>query len=247
MILNFQHDISTFQIWQHCTKASGPHTAALFAMSSFSVWRSTHCTKPPSHFNADTCWNGKPRVPVCVCAYLRASLRQRSQHLFSKIGRFRKTGDGKAKACDLNDVTSVCEFHCTVFCVFVVQTCCAYTIFIMSWPHASGDKSDPVVKKVCKTLYLEVKSDVIRGMMSGDRAVDVGRHWGLPPTTVRTIYKNAEQIRESAKRAPPLTSKLIMKRSSSYMGKMEWMLDVWIEDLNRMRTPVSEVVTQHGS
>ena len=54
-----------------------------------------------------------------------------------------------------------------------------------------------MAKKVRKTVNLEVKLDVIRRMASGDRAVDVGRHFGLPPTTVRTIHKNVEQIRES--------------------------------------------------
>ena len=45
--------------------------------------------------------------------------------------------------------------------------------------------------KVCGTVNLEVKLDVIRRMVSGDRAVDVGRYFGLPPTTVRTIYNKS--------------------------------------------------------
>ena len=80
--------------------------------------------------------------------------------------------------------------------------------------------------------------------VSCDRAVDVGRHLGLPPTTVRTIYKNAEQIRESAKRATPLTSKSITKQRSSCMEEMERVLARWIEVLNRTRTPVRQAIIE---
>ena len=74
-------------------------------------------------------------------------------------------------------------------------------------------------------------------MASGVCVVDVGRHFGLPPA----IYKNAEQICESAKRAAQLTTKLIMKQRGSCMEKMERM---WSEDLSRMRTPVSQAIIQ---
>ena len=84
--------------------------------------------------------------------------------------------------------------------------------------------------------------DVIHRTVSGDSAVDVGRHLDLPPTTVRTIYKNAEQIRESAKHVAPLTSKLITKQRSS---SMERILAMWIDDLSRMRMPASQAIIPH--
>ena len=72
-----------------------------------------------------------------------------------------------------------------------------------------------MAKKVHKTVNLEVKLDVIRRMASGDHVVDLDQHLGLPPATVRTIYKNAKQIRKSAKCAMPLTSKVITNKKSS--------------------------------
>ena len=62
----------------------------------------------------------------------------------------------------------------------------------MSSKHAQGDESDPGAKNVHETVNLEVKLDAIRRMVSADRADDVGRHLGLPPTTV-TPFNNGEK------------------------------------------------------
>ena len=72
-----------------------------------------------------------------------------------------------------------------------------------------------MAKKLRKTVNLEVRLDFIRRMGSGDHA-----DLGLPPTTESTIYENAEQIRESAKRAITLTTKLM--RSKGALGWKRW-------------------------
>ncbi|KAG6932915.1 tigger transposable element derived 1, partial [Chelydra serpentina] len=61
----------------------------------------------------------------------------------------------------------------------------------------------------------------------------------LPATTVRTIFKSADQLRESARSATKLSSMKIKKQRSSKMEKMECLLADWIDDLHQNKMPVS--------
>jgi len=58
------------------------------------------------------------------------------------------------------------------------------------------------IKKSHSSVRLDVKLDIIIHSKSGDRAVGIARHLGLPPTTVHTIVKNSESLLEKAKTTP---------------------------------------------
>jgi len=73
-----------------------------------------------------------------------------------------------------------------------------------------------VAKRQCKNVTWEVKLEVIRQIDAVERAVDVAGFasnytFHLPPTTVRSIDRHADVIREIAKRATPLLSKQTTK------------------------------------
>ena len=114
---------------------------------------------------------------------------------------------------------------------------CDITIDMASSASASGKKR--------KTICLSVKMDVLRRFEAGERAVDIGIALGLPPTTVRTIRKNADNIKASAGSATSMSATKISRTRSVVMETMEKMLSMWIEDQNQRNAPVSLMVIQH--
>nr|XP_006128720.1 tigger transposable element-derived protein 1-like [Pelodiscus sinensis] len=99
-------------------------------------------------------------------------------------------------------------------------------------------------KKTRKTISLDTKLDVLRCLDEGERAVDIGIALGLTPTTVRTIRRNADKIRASARWVTPLSATTISQSRSSLLENMERLLSVWIEDQNQRNVPLSLLVIQ---
>lgn len=81
-------------------------------------------------------------------------------------------------------------------------------------------------------------------MESKERAADVARMLNLPATTVRTIFKTSQAIKKRAALASSLTSVYLTRLQSSVMVKMERLLSLWIDDLNKKKIPVSQQLIQ---
>ncbi|KAJ2937655.1 hypothetical protein O0L34_g19330 [Tuta absoluta] len=95
-------------------------------------------------------------------------------------------------------------------------------------------------KKERKSLSLDIKLKIIRKMESGGKATDVGRLFGLSESTVRTIVKNGQKIKLSSECATPTSAKKVTRSRPVLLEKMEKLLAVWIEDLNKKNTPLSQ-------
>lgn len=80
---------------------------------------------------------------------------------------------------------------------------------------------------------------VLRRMENGGKATIVGRDFGLSESTVRTIFKNREKIKVSSESSTPLSATKLSRSRSSILERMEKLLSVWIEDLNKKNTPLS--------
>ncbi|XP_017782514.1 PREDICTED: uncharacterized protein LOC108566903 isoform X3 [Nicrophorus vespilloides] len=89
---------------------------------------------------------------------------------------------------------------------------------------------DTPMKRSRRSVTLQQKLEIINRMELGQRAVDVGKAMGMPATTVRSIFKSATKIRESAKRATPLSSKKITRKRSDLMEQMEKLVADWIDE-----------------
>ncbi|XP_039394084.1 tigger transposable element-derived protein 1-like [Mauremys reevesii] len=108
----------------------------------------------------------------------------------------------------------------------------------MSAKRIQSVKSGPVFKRQHKDVKLEVKLDVIKRSERGELAADIARILGLPASTVRSIFKSVDQIRESTRSTTKWPSMKITKQKSSTMEKIECLLADWIDDFYEKKTPV---------
>ena len=80
---------------------------------------------------------------------------------------------------------------------------------------------------------------VLNRLESGERQVDVCKALNLTESTVRTIVKNAEKIREVSQTTTPFAALNITRHRSTIMVDMERMLSTWIEVQVQRRIPMS--------
>ena len=102
---------------------------------------------------------------------------------------------------------------------------------------ASKRKSDSdgnQTKKARKTLSLETKLNVIKQHEEGKKIISIARDLQLSHSTVSTILKNKDRIKEAVKAAAPMKSTIITKQREGPIAEMEKMLFTWLED-NRQR------------
>lgn len=95
-----------------------------------------------------------------------------------------------------------------------------------------------------KSISLAVKLEVINRIQGGERASDVARFMGLPPSTVRTINKDADRIRECSENASSLSSKVIKRKRSKIMERLEFELCQWIQLMSERSMDVSMLMIQ---
>ncbi|XP_073214394.1 putative CENPB DNA-binding domain-containing protein 1 [Lepidochelys kempii] len=108
----------------------------------------------------------------------------------------------------------------------------------------SGVPSSSSTTSSQKTISLGTKLDILRGFDAGEHAVDIGITLGLTPTTVRTIWSNADKVRASAWYVTLLNATTISQSRSSLLENMECLLSLWIEDQNQQNIPLSLLVIQ---
>ncbi|XP_059162114.1 tigger transposable element-derived protein 1-like [Physella acuta] len=106
--------------------------------------------------------------------------------------------------------------------------------------HHSG----PDRKRNRRSIDLDMKLTVLRLYEEGQQGIDIARFLDLPPSTVRTIRKNADKIKAGAKHAVPLNAKKITRSRSALMESMESLLAVWIQDHNQNNVPLTASAIQ---
>ncbi|GLV32614.1 hypothetical protein CBL_00677 [Carabus blaptoides fortunei] len=102
----------------------------------------------------------------------------------------------------------------------------------------------PVKKKMRSSHSLKLKLEIIRRIESGERQKDICRDYGLAGSTIRTILKNKDKIKEFGRIATPLAAVKLIKNRAPIMVEMERLLTIWIDDQTQRCVPVSSPMIQ---
>lgn len=94
------------------------------------------------------------------------------------------------------------------------------------------------MKKKRRTVTLEQKLDIIKRSEEGATAVEIGRVLGFQATTVRTILKDKEKIKEFGRVATHLSAAHLSRNRSTILVEMERLLTLWYENEINKKQPV---------
>jgi hypothetical protein len=108
----------------------------------------------------------------------------------------------------------------------------------MSGKRQSGAVSSQHMRKRSK-IDLEMKMKMINKYESGQSLSTIARELGLSVSTVNTIVKDADRIKEHVRGSAPMKSTIITKQRSHAIYEMEKLLTAWIEDQIQKRVPLS--------
>ncbi|XP_042211556.1 CENPB DNA-binding domain-containing protein 1-like [Homarus americanus] len=102
-----------------------------------------------------------------------------------------------------------------------------------------------VAKRSRVAVALDVKLDIVKRHEHGKGTSVIGRVHGLAPSTVHLIVKSADEIKEMAGSATPLTATKVTRFRDAEIESMERMLSTWIDDqTQRLKTPLSQRMIQ---
>ncbi|KAG7161749.1 CENPB DNA-binding domain-containing protein 1-like [Homarus americanus] len=87
-----------------------------------------------------------------------------------------------------------------------------------------------VAKRPRVAATLDEKLDIVKRHEHRDGTSVIGRVHGLAPSTVHSIVKSADKIKEMAGSATPLTATKVTRFRDAEMESMERMLSKWIDD-----------------
>ena len=99
-------------------------------------------------------------------------------------------------------------------------------------------------KKKRKAIDLDTKMKVIKQYEGGKKVNAIARDTKLSHSTVSTILKDKERIREAVKGSAPMRSTVITKQRSGHIHEMEKLLYIWMEEQIQKRTPLSLFTVQ---
>lgn len=99
-------------------------------------------------------------------------------------------------------------------------------------------------KKNRKSISLAVKIEIINRIRSGERASAVARSMKLPESTVRTINKDSKRILECSENASSLSSKVLSRKRSKIMNRLESELCQWMVLMSERSVEVSMIMIQ---
>jgi hypothetical protein len=107
--------------------------------------------------------------------------------------------------------------------------------------HGSNDKSATSGKNQRKSVTLEEKLDVIKRYECNRCTAGIANAMGIPESTLRTIRKEAEKIKESCKSATRMTASKITQMWVLIMKKLEKVLAQWFEHEQQYAVAVSSL------
>ncbi|XP_058028028.1 tigger transposable element-derived protein 1-like isoform X3 [Ahaetulla prasina] len=93
-------------------------------------------------------------------------------------------------------------------------------------------------KKQRKRINLDLKMKIIKAHEEGKKVKTIGEEEGLACSTVCTILKDKEKIKEAIKSAPR-TDAVITRNRTGLLSKTEQLLVLWINDQIQKRIPIS--------
>uniref|UniRef100_K7FZA2 HTH CENPB-type domain-containing protein n=1 Tax=Pelodiscus sinensis TaxID=13735 RepID=K7FZA2_PELSI len=87
-----------------------------------------------------------------------------------------------------------------------------------------------VMKRKRKAIDLEQKIAIVRQYKGGQTALFMVLNLGLLKSTISTIIKNSDRIREAVKGFAPMKSTIITKKRTGPIHDVEKLLVLWMED-----------------
>ncbi|XP_051785316.1 tigger transposable element-derived protein 1-like [Erpetoichthys calabaricus] len=99
-------------------------------------------------------------------------------------------------------------------------------------------------KKERKAIDLDTKMMIIKQYEGGKKVNAIACDMKLSHSTVSTILKDKNRIREAVKGSAPLQSTVITKQRTGPIHEMEKLLNIWMEDQIQKRTPLSLFTVQ---
>ncbi|XP_039188189.1 tigger transposable element-derived protein 1-like [Crotalus tigris] len=93
-------------------------------------------------------------------------------------------------------------------------------------------------KKQRRRINLDLKMKIIKAHEKGKKIKTIGEEEGLASSTICTILKDKEKIKEAIKSAPG-TDAIITRNRTGLISKTEQLLVLWIDDRIQKRMPIS--------
>lgn len=90
-----------------------------------------------------------------------------------------------------------------------------------------------------KFISLEDKIQILNRLEGGEKISSVAKSTNLNESTIRTLKKNADNIRKTVADGCPLGAKCVTRTRNSNMVKMERALMIWLEDCMAKKIPIS--------
>ncbi|XP_014774300.1 uncharacterized protein LOC106872008 isoform X1 [Octopus bimaculoides] len=103
---------------------------------------------------------------------------------------------------------------------------------------------DAPAKKPRKAIDLDCKMKIIRQYEGGKKVNTIARDLKLSHSTVSTILKGKERIREAVKSSVPMKSTILTKQRQGPIHEMEKLLFMWMKGLIQKKTPISLLTVQ---
>ena len=91
-------------------------------------------------------------------------------------------------------------------------------------------------------IDLETKMKMITKYENGQSLSAISRELGLPVSTVNTIVKDADRIKEHVRGSAPMKSTIITKQRSRAIYETENLLTIWIKDQIQKHVPLTMVL-----
>ncbi|XP_066958825.1 tigger transposable element-derived protein 1-like [Macrobrachium rosenbergii] len=95
-----------------------------------------------------------------------------------------------------------------------------------------------------QAISMETKVAIIKKLESGEKMVEVARHYNMYRSTIGTIFKNKDRIMEHMKSEVPVQSTIISKRRGKLVEEMEKLLGTWMEHQRQRSVPLSLMLIQ---
>lgn len=106
---------------------------------------------------------------------------------------------------------------------------------------------DSMAKKKRRTHKLhtiETKMDIIKRSKNGESYASIGRSYDINRSTICSILKNKDKIKEYVENCGNMSSKIVSKRHGIVMDEMEKSLSYWISDQNQKNVPMCTSMIQ---
>ncbi|XP_067140790.1 tigger transposable element-derived protein 1-like [Centruroides vittatus] len=96
-----------------------------------------------------------------------------------------------------------------------------------------------------KFICLQTKIEILDRIKNHEQIADIGRHFNLNESTIRSIKQSEEKIRNSVPSGSSIFAKNVAHPRAPIIEKMEQALILWVEDMNKKLLPLNKSTLKH--